>query len=139
MCLKLYLGSSHALIEEAWDEQHRPVVLDRELAAWGEVPACLPFDHIYTVSSHMGCGCGFAKLDASEPDYAERLANYAHLADIIQTALDAGAELRLYACTGGEEYLPCERSTTITVDDMRQPPFDFAEQWCYQVVELARG
>ncbi|MFA6044359.1 MAG: hypothetical protein WC718_05195 [Phycisphaerales bacterium] len=84
----------------------------------------LSHHHLYFVSAHTGCGCGF---QLEHPEYAEdpddiqtsRLLLSRYLANLLK----AGAHLQIYSCWAGDEHHPARTHGSITSEAIAQHSF----------------
>jgi len=132
MCLVLYLGSEKQRPLIAWDESApRFHVKDDDVNSQkASTHLCKP--NVYYVGSDNGCGCGFRQEHDYMIDDAEQLAsktdNQARLHEYISKCLADEDSIELYSCWSGDETLPIELDRTISVDDLVDNDFWFAER-----------
>ncbi len=132
MCLVLYLGTDKLRPLIAWDEASpRFHVKDEDVDA-NKAAVHLRKRLTYYVGSDNGCGCGFRQEHDHTIDDADELVskhdNQKRLHDYAATCLDDEETIELYSCWSGDESLPIEHDRTITLNELLDDDFWFAER-----------
>ncbi|MEZ6009892.1 MAG: hypothetical protein R3F05_19335 [Planctomycetota bacterium] len=82
------------------------------------------------MGSHEGCGCGFQLgehpgLDDDAPAKRETLRRFAAYLD---SQLDRGRGLEIFACWDGDQVAPAERHRTLLPSELLGEPFFFHDR-----------
>ena len=141
MCLVLYLGSEKRRPLIAWDGSAPRFHVKGDDADAKKASTHLRKPNVYYVGSDNGCGCGFRQEHDAMIDDAEELAskadNHTLLHEYISKCLADEDSIELYSCWSGDEALPMEFDRTISVDELVDGDFWFAEKQRTIVVQHA--
>lgn len=132
MCFVLYLGSDlpRPLID--WDESQPRFHVKADDADAQIASKHFSKRNVYYVGSNEGCGCGFRQeFDVMIEDAAElakHSENQAQLHGYVKQCLEDEKTIELYGCWSGDESLSLEHERSITVEELLQDDFWFAER-----------
>ncbi len=137
MCFMVYMASSEPLPlvkqEKSTPTFHTRLVSVRERI----VRRQFSFPHVYYVGSYTGCGCGFLKDGEVGEELLKTEAMYQDLAGFIGEAISQGSEIELFSCWVGEQGAVPVKSTTITLEEMVKPEFEFQEKVLIRITKDA--
>jgi len=130
--MAVYIASPHRLPPIAWDEA-APAFYVEEAPPDDAVRARFSHPNVYFAGAHEGCGCGFRYGVYPATDDDDRRAeeqgreSVAKLREYLNDVARA-VPVELYACWEGEQALPVEKRSAISVDQVGGDSFEFTQR-----------
>ena len=155
MCFLLYMAANTTIPDIAWNPQRRgvhtatPTENDEAWKSHFSLPV------MKYVGSSLNCGCGFrnamfqdggwpqiefrdvVELMPRDPEEsAESQRNHEELAEFLSLQLKSDSVVELYGCWDGDQSAPTAAQEDVTVEQLRDPDFQFRDR-CLYVVQNA--
>ncbi|WP_425146897.1 hypothetical protein [Deinococcus sp.] len=140
MCNNMFLASNRSLPELAFNEQAPGLHIwpllpsERNAAEWLTLP------YMYSVGTHIGCGCPFvfvpewdALSDDDLEEFDENRPNFTQLAGYLASALQQGAHLELY--NADEDWISPLTSATLHIETLLRARFVFDERQFFKATD----
>jgi hypothetical protein len=133
MCFVLYMASDRERPEIPWNIEARSFNVKADDADAANARGQFTKRNLYYLGSDNGCGCGYRLnplwVDEKEPDkLREGAANQAALHRYVRSCLEEEDTIELFGCWSGDEALPAPVYREVTVNDLVDPEFYFAER-----------
>ena len=132
MCFVGYIASSKKLPLIGW-EISNPKLNVAELSSH-ELPVRQQFSlpNVAYLGSHLGCGCGFLKEDASQEEISMIQSNYDNLSIYIGNLRQDGALCAVYFLMDGDQGESPDFFEQISMKELVSPEFEFVEGAHYE-------
>ncbi len=132
MCFCLYLGSTSAPQTILFQSPKRGVWLAQLRKHDQKVKEKFTLPNVTSVGSDRGCGCGF-RHESSEDGVAESQVNHESLVTFLKACFPEEAFVELYSCCWGEFEQDVHARREVSVGQLADPQFRFAERGYYRV------
>ncbi len=134
MCLVVYLASSMELSQLAWDEHHPSIHLTDLSEGEDVIRKKFSLEHVYSLGSHQGCGCGFIKEGASDGiEKVQIQKDYDALGYLISAGVLKGFKYQIYTCWDGDQWKKHEDSKGLKLSEIIFPEFEFREKVLFEI------
>jgi hypothetical protein len=118
MCRVLYVASDSELPIIPWDVSNPKFHVSASDPDIESVRNHFSKNCVYYLGSHEGCGCGFHYNDFYEKlDKADRIDSFSRLKQYLSDAVKTNGSLEVFACWSGEEPLPCNEKSIISLSE----------------------